>query len=172
MDSSNIYVLEIDYDNFKSFLPKNSDVSLRCKGKPLNWKEPLEIEADEEDVGMPEADISLLNIGSFVMRCGVFDDLLSEFKSDFELLPLSYKGQDYYLCNVVNVIDCLDKDLSKFNEFGGVSKIVFDSSKISREGFFKIQEDNCTSIYCTENIRALFTDKAISGAEFHKFDVV
>lgn len=166
-----IYALEVDYDNFKSFIPKSVDVSLRCKGQRLDWKDTLDIEIDAEDLGMPEADISLLNIGSFVMLRSLFNELFSDFKSDFELLPLSLDGREYYLCNVVNIVDCLDKGKSMFNEFGGVSKAVFDASKLPAGKFFKIPEDNCTSIFCTKIVKDVFEKNALSGVEFDEFDV-
>ncbi len=147
-------------------MPKSTDISLRCKGKPLGWQQPLEIVIDEEDIGMPEADISILNVGSFVILSSTFDELLSEFKSNFELLPLTLDGRDYYLCNVVNVVDCLDKEKSKFNQFGGVSQVVFDVSKLPDNGFFKILEDNCTTIFCTEQVKDVFTKNSLSGVEF------
>jgi hypothetical protein len=169
-DSHNIYSIEVDYDNFKSFMPKDLSVSVRCKGQPLNWNKTLEIVPDEEDTGMPIADISMLNIGSFLISRSLFDDLFGSFKSDFELLPLSLHGSEYYLCNVVNVIDGLNKERSSFNAFGGVSDIIFDANKLPREGFFKIAEDNYTSIFCTENIKNIIEKNSLSGIELDKFD--
>lgn len=125
-----------------------------------------------KDIGMPEADVSLLNVGSFVMLATTFDETLSDFKSNFELLPLTLDGREYYLCNVVNVVDCLNRDRSKMNEFGGVSHVVFDSSKVPDQGFFKIREDNCTLIFCTENVRKLFERNSLSGVDFDAFEVV
>lgn len=58
-DAKSVYSLIVNRNDFKSFIPKDIPVSIRCKGKALNWNKPLEIEIDEEDIGVPEADISM-----------------------------------------------------------------------------------------------------------------
>ena len=121
-DAKSVYSLIANHDDFKSFIPKDISVSIRCKGKSLNWNKPLEIEIDEEDVGVPEADISMLNVGSFVISENLYKDYFDKLKESCEFLPLMLGDRDFRLVNVVFVADCVDKNRSKFNEFGGVFK--------------------------------------------------
>lgn len=161
-----VHSLQVDFDNYKSFVPKDLSVSVRCKGKPLNWQKPLQIEVDEDDLGMPEADISLLNIGSFLITDTIYQDYFAIYSSDFEALPVICNDRPYVLINVTRVIDCLDKEQSQFNEFGGVKELVFDSDKLPESGFFKITEDNCTNIYCMPDVVDLINKEKLTGVEF------
>ena len=161
-----IYALQVDYDNFKSFIPSDLTSNVRCKGQPLNWSKPLSIEVDEDDMGMPEADISLLNIGSFVVSENLKDELFKSFDNDCEYLPLQLQGRNYYLVNVINVIDCLDKNASKFNEFGGVSEIVFDNKSFCCNGcktVYEIFSANDLTCYYDLQQAPGATPKDISG---------
>jgi len=171
VNAKNIYSLNVNYDDFKSFIPKDMSVSIRCKAKPLNWSEPLEIDIDEEDVGIPEADISMLNIGSFVIPESLYDELFRRFDNDCEFLPLKMGGRKFRLVNVIRVVDCVDKTHSTFNEFGGVSELVFDREKLPSGGLFKISEDNFSSIFCGDDIYDLINRHKITGVEFEEFPV-
>ena len=169
--ANRIYALEIDYENFKSFVPSDMAISVRCKGEALNWKDALAIETDEEDIGMPEADISLLNIGSFVISADLRQTLSSISDDGCEYLPLVFRDRNYFLVNVIRVADCLDKSLSEFNPYGGVRKIVFDANKVPKSGFFKITEDNCTTIFCAADIHDLFMQNSLTGVDFEEFPI-
>jgi hypothetical protein len=176
VENIQIYSFQVDYDNFKSFVPSElssqENVSTRCKGKPLNWTRPLLIETDEDDVGLPEADISLVNIGSFVVSESLHSQFFNIYTDSCEFLPLSFGERKLYLVNVIRVIDCLNKTQSKFNEFGGVSEIVFDKEKVPPSGFFKIKEDNFSTIFCAGDVRDLIKNNELTGSDFEAFSVI
>ncbi len=169
VSETKVYSLLVNYDDFKSFIPKDLSASVRCKGKPLNWDKPLEIEIDEEDMGMPEADISMLNIGSLVISESLYNEAFRGFIEGCEFLPLEMGDRKFRLVNVINVVDCIDKNQSSFNEFGGVSDLVFDKTKLPTSGFFKIAEDNFSSIFCVDDVRELIQSHKISGVELEEF---
>lgn len=167
-NSRKVFSIQANYDGYKSFVLSDPEVTLRCKGKPLNWTTPQPIEVDEDDVGVPEADISLVNIGSFVIFEQVYKDVFHKYDRSCEFLPLTRDGKKYFAANVITVIDCLDKS-SNFNEYGGVTKAVFDLSKIPTEALFKIKEDNFTTIFCTDETRQAIIEAGLTGAEFEVF---
>lgn len=169
VNAKSVYSIVVNYDDFKSFIPKDLSVSIRCKGKALNWNKPLEIEIDEEDIGVPEADISMLNVGSFVISENLLKEHFDKFKGSCEFLPLMLGDREFRLVNVVCVADCVDKNRSKFNEFGGVSELVFDKEKLPSSGFFKIAEDNFSSIFCVDDVYELINSHKITGVEFEEF---
>ena len=160
--------IEVDYENFKSFVPEGSEF-IRCKGKPLNIDTPINIVVDEEDTGMPLADISMLNIGSFVITQDLYEHLKEAAEDTCQFIPLQWSGIRMWLVNVLSVADCLDKENSEFNSFGGVSSVVFDSSKVPTVGFFKIAEDNHTGIFVSQNMLDVINNYKPTGVEFEKF---
>ncbi|AFU98420.2 imm11 family protein [Simiduia agarivorans] len=169
-ETKKIYSIQANYDGYKSFVLSNDETTLRCKGKPLNWSEPQPIETDEEDVGVPEADISLLNIGSIVINENIKKEYFDVYQDYCEFLPLDNDGKRYFAVNVINVLDCLDMNKSRFNKHGGIIDPVFDLAKIPDNAIFKIKEDNYTNIYCTEAVASKISDARLTGAMIEAFD--
>lgn len=167
----NVYSVAVNYEDFKSFIPVEMSLPIRCKGRPMYWKTALEIAVDEEDLGIPEADISLLNIGSFVISENLYHELFKRFDDSCEFLPLVMGSRRFRLVNVINIVDCLDKEHSEFNEFGGISKPVFDEKRLPAGGFFKLSEDNFSSIFCVDDVRELIEHHQLTGVELESFPV-
>lgn len=166
------------YDKHKSFLAKDEDLaaeqyeSLRCKGKPIKWPAPLSVVGDEDNVGIPEADIGFINIGSIVLTNAAYLVMKDIAEQYGQLLPLSYEGRSLWLWNVTHVIGALDYDKSEFNSYGGVVTPIFSAKKIGSSMAFKIKEDNFTNIYCTDSLVELIKTKGFTGLEFDEFDLV
>lgn len=167
----NVYVIEPLYDQFTSYVPVDSHIassqysSLRCKGEPLNWPSPLPIKVEEEDLGMPEADIGFINIGSLVLSEAANKALADISASCGELLPLTLADRRLWLWNVTTVVDALDKAESVFNSHGGVTAPVFSRAALANVQVFKIREDNFSNIYCTDAVARLIEQHQLSGIE-------
>lgn len=169
-----VYSITPKYDEFKSFVPKDWDEaithysSLRCKGSELSWPKPLQVVGDEEDVGIPEPDIGLLNIGSLVFSDSAIENIRGALEKHGQLLPLMYNKRTFYLWNITNVLNALNPNESEFNDHGGVSKAVFSKNAIPRCSVFKIKEDNATSIFCTEDFANMIKENNLSGVDFEE----
>ena len=135
--SDAVYSLEVDYDNCKSFVLVKGG-TIRCKGARLDVQQPLYVEPDDEDTGLPLCDVSLLNVGSFVVSNDLCEYLKPLVGESVQFIELKWNSVRMWLCNVVSVIDALDKEKSEMNPFGGVSKAVFDLDKVPDSVFFKI----------------------------------
>lgn len=172
-----VYAIQPKYDEYKGYLVKDELKaraqygSARCKGQPLDWPAPLEIVADEEDIGIPEADIGLLTIGSLVLTEGAHTALKEVAEQYGQLLPLQYGARTLWLWNITNAPGALDKERSTFNDFGGVTNPVFSAAKMADNTVFKLQEDNFTGIYCNDIFRELIESHNFSGLEFEELDV-
>ena len=160
-----IYSLEVEYDSCKTFIPKHGG-SIRCKGIPIEIEQPVAIEPDEEDIGLPLCDVSLVNTGSFVVSNDLYEYLKPLVGDTVQFIELKWESARLWLCNVVNVVDCLDQQKSEMNPFGGVGRAVFDTSKVPERGFFKIKEDNYTGIYLSPAIYEALIAYEPSGVEF------
>lgn len=173
-----IYALAPLYDQYKSLLAKDDDLaaeqyeSLRCKGKHIKWPAPLAVVGDEDGVGIPEADIGFINIGSIVLTDAAYLVLKNIAEQYGQLLPLSYEGRSLWLWNVTHVIDALDSDKSQFNSYGGVVNPIFSTEKIGSSLVFKMKEDNFTNIYCTESLVKLIKTNNFTGLEFDEFELI
>ncbi len=79
---------------------------------------------------------------------------------------------NYYVLNILNVLDCLDKEKSKFKikEFGPAKvymfkKISFSEDKIPKDvKIFRINES--TNVFINQEIRDAFINAVVTGAEF------
>jgi len=160
-----IFVLEVGYDNCKTFVPKDGR-TIRCKGIPIKIGQPVAIQPDEEDTGLPLCDVSLVNTGSFVVSNDLYEYLKPLVGNTVQFIELHWESACLWLCNVVNVVDCLDQQKSEMNPFGGVGRAVFDTSKVPERGFFKIKEDNYTGIYLSPAIYEALIAYEPSGVEF------
>lgn len=172
-----VYAVQPKYDEYKGYLVKDTDTarklygSARCKGQPLPWPEPLEIVADEEDTGIPEADIGMLSIGSLVLTEKAFDTLKVVTEQYGQLLPLQYGSRTLWLWNITNVPGALEDERTTFNDFGGVAEPVFSAHKVAENAIFKLREDNFSGIYCTDTFRELVESHNFSGIEFEEMQM-
>lgn len=116
------------------------------------------------------------NIISYQPGAVVCDEVakskLEKFVGDeVEFLPveLGIEGEFYFI-NVINIIDCLNKEESKFKLFsdGSVMKIqeyVFFEERLENVYLFKIPETAMKEILCTEKFRRLINDLGLSGGK-------
>lgn len=165
MADSNVYSLEVDFVHIKTFTHVNVR-PLRCKGLPIKIEQPVVVESDDDDIGLSLCDFSLLNIGSFVVSNDLYEYLKPLAGDTLQFIELQWQNIRMWLCNVINVIDCLDEKKSEMNSFGGVAKVVFDMRKVPEQGFFKIKEDNYTGIYLSPTMYGALIAYEPSGVAF------
>ncbi|WP_281648162.1 DUF1629 domain-containing protein [Parendozoicomonas sp. Alg238-R29] len=168
-----MYVISADSNQFETFLPVLEDYEdthgdILCKGESLvdDWSGPLEIEVEEPDSGKSVGDCSFMFAGSLVLNDQakkVFTPFLNERD---ELMPLVNGGKSYWLLNVRNIVDVLDKSLSEFNDVGLLVRKVFKQD--INANLFKINEDNKTFIYCSEAVVQAVDKDGITGLVFEE----
>ena len=103
-------------------------------------------------------------------------NILSEYLKGFvEVLPIKTDCGKYYALNVINVIDCLDKQASKYIATNNgcivsYSLLEFDENKLGESLFFKIPQlpyqifiaDPLYEIYETNDLRGLVFDPEVN----------
>ncbi len=167
MEGPSVYSLEVNFENIKTFNCV-SRKPIRCKGAPIEIAQPLVVEPDEEDTGLPLCDVSLVNVGSFVVSNDLYEYLQPLVGNTVQFIELQWENVRLWLCNVVSVVDCLDQQKSEMNPFGGVAKAVFDVTRVPERGFFKIKEDNYTGIYLSTAMYDALIAYEPSGVEFEE----
>jgi hypothetical protein len=73
-----------------------------------------------------------------------------------ELLPLPHEGETFWVLNVLECVNCLDRERSEWanspNKIGAPSKYVFHSNRIPETPLFKIPETSINQILCHEGV--------------------
>ena len=165
MADPNVYSLEVDFAHIKTFSCVNGR-PFRCKGLLVTVEQPVAVKPDEDDAELPLCDVSLVNVGSFVVSNDLYEYLQPLVGDMVQFIELQWESVRLWLCNVVSVVDCLDQQKSEMNPFGGVGRAVFDTSKVPERGFFKIKEDNYTGIYLSPAMYETLITYEPSGVEF------
>ncbi|WP_297532928.1 DUF1629 domain-containing protein [Thalassolituus sp.] len=167
MAGPNVYSLEVDFVRIKTFSCVNGR-PFRCKGLLVTVEQPVAVKPDEDDTELPLCDMSLVNVGSFVVSHDLYEYLQPLVGNTVQFIELQWENVRLWLCNVVSVVDCLDQQKSEMNPFGGVTKAVFDMNKVPDQGFFKIKEDNYTGIYLSPAMYDALIEYKPSGVEFEE----
>lgn len=131
-------------------------------GKPVgkNWQVPLilkenekyyydffhikdRIENDIFDMNEDEDENLLEDVVCVTQR--VYDELQPILKDEVEFLPMKSDDGTYYVMNIINIIDCLDKESSKCNMtpnglIVNYEELVFDTKKLEGQHIFRIPE--------------------------------
>lgn len=90
---------------------------------------------------------------------------------EVEVLPIQVDELEMNVLNVINIVDCLDKNKSNIEYFsdGGVASIKqysFDTSSLTGVMLFKIPEFSRTEIYASDTFRDLVLDANLTGLDF------
>ncbi|WP_322902915.1 imm11 family protein [Paenibacillus sp. SGZ-1009] len=125
------------------------------------------------------------DFASFLLKAPVVSHktkaLLEPFLGDqVEFLPLDFQSSDakddttYYICNVLNIVNCIDEEksirkYSKRGTFIDYEKIVFDERIFSMEQdlkIFRIEAISHKSCYATDQFKQFLEQHHISGPDF------
>lgn len=126
--------------------------------KSDNWV-PLSIEWFSDNVSnlgeYKDPDISYIFPGSFILSPRTRDLVGLAISDVVELLPLLFNNETWYLLNVFNKVDAMDKANSRYKIYrsGKVGWLItpaFFANKIPHNKLFKIPEDPAT-IYFAEH---------------------
>ncbi|MEO6231101.1 MAG: DUF1629 domain-containing protein [Ferruginibacter sp.] len=172
-----IWTLEADYDfttfDFSSdgdkiyfdFLVKNYFEASKLIAQ--NWR-PLNMIRNE-----PKKHPDFFEIGSsdvIAISKAAVDTLKDSLNDNVELLEIETDAGKYYAMNILNFVDCLNKEESKYEATKGgtivkYSLLVFDEEKLRENKIFKVPEmPFCT--FVTDEIRETCEEKYLRGLFF------
>jgi len=153
-----IFRIKADSNNVQAVQPVNPNVSkmdflkFDCEPKKASWKQL------EFYIYNPKTQSkNFYNIGweALVFNEKVLTICQAVFEKSGEILPIQVEREDnLYILNVLNCIDCLDYEKSKWNIYpngrkGRILNYVFLEDKLKNYlDIFKIPETRATSIYC------------------------
>lgn len=99
---------------------------------------------------------------------------LNNYFLDFvELLPLSYQNSvdNYFVVNVINIVDCLDHENSIFSRYDDgrimlCDKYAFVKEKLIKNHIFKIPEFPRAHIFVSDDFKSAVEDSELTGFIF------
>ena len=169
-----IFRLEADVDDYNYFdfvNEKNWDDKV-FDGKELldNWIQPkVKLGRTKK---FPLGDIASLTTLNPAINTNVIEILKDIFSNNVELLPIIFDEQ-YYLMNVINLLDALDEEKSEFERYSSgkimfCTKYVFKKDIIGHNYIFKIPQFPKTDILVTEEFVKRVQENSLKGFEFEE----
>jgi hypothetical protein len=180
-----IFSVQPNSNDYQSMcvMTSNSDMHdyLRfdCQRRESNWKPPT--------IYIPNSKLKRGDFFQFEGASGSLicnertrrhDDMVRLLETSGELLPLPYEGEMYYVINVLNCRNCLDRENSDWGPFnpqktGLPKKCVFDPARLAGVSLFKIPETS--RIFCAEGLaeprrdfKRVYGRLGLSGLNFVK----
>lgn len=125
----------------------------------------------------PEKNLLLSNAPGFFSHIPVFDkkavDILNKYlKHTAEILPVYSKDGEFYIINIINVLDCIDYKKSKYRMFPNSDRIMifqsyaFIEERLRGTDIFKIKDEPRRSAFVTDNFKNCVLENELSGFKF------
>lgn len=168
-----VWILDCDVDNYENLTWKNEiDIdfiqSFNGTEKKKDWK-PIQVKR--------MYDRTFSNTPGLSPHIPVFDkkaiDVLSEFLiGNAGILPLACEEGDFYVINVVKVVDCIDYEASKYKTFRDGKRIMrftkyaFDEKKVEGVHLFKIKDEPLKRPFVSDDFKERILDNNLTGFKF------
>lgn len=157
------------YANFTSQpkLTHEQRQSFDGRSKITNWK-PLELQRIDGDI-FPVGDAVGFDMGFLVSKKAMclFSDVCSD---TIEFLPMYYGDTEYYIPNVLGVVDCLDRQKSKClysrsskDRVLMVNKYAFNEDLIAGKCVFRVKDEPFRGPFVTEKMVSAIRASSLSG---------
>ncbi|PCI11846.1 MAG: hypothetical protein COB71_11055 [Thiotrichales bacterium] len=188
-----VYSIQTDKANKKIFVmpPMNNknrvgdiddfDTGIKKSG---NWVPPSVewFDDDGRDLNKyKDPDISYISVPSSLIVSPYTQELIAHAVKDVaELLPIPFNNEAWYLLNVHNIIDAVDKENCKYNirrngEIGRMLKVAFFAEKIPHAKLFTVPEKRSTYYFAEHhpdnsenNFKHIVEKNNLFGIEFVK----
>lgn len=177
-----VYRVRGEVNDYQALLAHDSDIwktdALRLNGTPRTdgWIPPR-VYSDQPRLKTPDI-WTLVGCAGLVFPEEVIGPLDVILGRAGELLPLPYHGKNLFLLNILQDINCLDSDRSRWvgEEHGrrsAVKTYEFHPNRIPESTLFKIPETDRAEVLCAEGIldredefKAVVEDAGWKGLRF------
>jgi hypothetical protein len=167
-----IWDLQSDVNNFDTLVPiKREDWDkLIFAGNSLadSWN-PVPVMINDE---VKPSDIPGLHPSAPVLSEQAVESLKDLIKVSVEILPLKCRKGNYFVLNVVDVIDCIDYDNSVFKRFPDSNKIMFFEKysfvpgRIQGKTIFKIVDEPTKTVFVSDVFKERVLSIGLKGFKF------
>ena len=175
-DGYDFQELDLEIDDFIDARPKGVDerlvldFSLENYAMSSWWPRPdTEFVAIDDDADAPIPDICKWIDASLVFSSKAHRLLGDTLKPFGEFLPLTIRGEAYYIFNCLTLAkineELCEKNIYKGEEMG-IKSLVFDENDIVDKLVFKTTYDSCMDLYCSERLKNIVQDYQLTGVVF------
>lgn len=133
-----------------------------------------EVEVDIQENSAKLGDILGLGADFLVVNNRALKIILDIAKESVEVLPLKCNRMDLYIINILDVVDCLNIQKSKFklykacDEIQSIEEYELDKKKIGDSVLFKIDKIISGHMYATDYFKEMLEKENIQGLKFVK----
>lgn len=152
-----VYRINLDVNHYQYFLPENAEdwkrLEMDCTSKMDIWEPPPVFILQPTHI---PGNFYQFGTGFLIMDTRAVEALESFLVMAGELLPLPYNGQEFTVLNVLECINCLDREATQWfvNEATGEKyrpkKYVFHPDRFIGSALFKIPETRRAEILVVE----------------------
>ena len=174
----NIYALESDCDPYWNLRFVNDELDwqqiYRFDGTPLadRWR-PLAVKADEQEIrDLPASDFPHLFGAVPVFRKSAATALQPLLEGSGELLPLTCQEGEYFIFNVLQIVDALDEPTSRIIRLPNSEKIleiehfVFEPTPVIGVDIFKLKQQPLGRVFVSDRFVERVKDARLTGFRF------
>ena len=174
----NIYALDSDCDHYWNLRFVNDELDweqiYRFDGTPLadRWR-PLAVKADEQEIrDLPASDFPHLFGAVPVFRKSAATVLRPLLEGNGELLPLFCDEGEYFIFNVLRMVDALDERASQIIKFPNSEKIleiehfVFKPAQLASVDIFKLPQQPLGRVFVSDHFVEIVKDARLVGFSF------
>lgn len=151
----------------------NEDLFRFQGGKPRArvWR-PVEVRIETLEQGQILGNFLRMSGAGFTCDIKALHILTPLIGHMVEFLPLHCEDSEFFMINVIKVIDCLDTERSEFEHLSykripRVSKYVFKANCVDDTSIFKIPE-NLGATFVTNSFKNSVENNGLIGLEFRK----
>ncbi|MGB8455800.1 MAG: DUF1629 domain-containing protein [Anaerocolumna sp.] len=155
---------------------KSFEISINFDGRRFGSKwNPLEYTKYYEHKELPLSDAPFSVPGIPIFSIKAIECLKEVLGKNMEILPVYIDEQEFYLLNVLEVVDCLDYDKSEIKYFSGepkrimkIVKYAFIEQKLNGKNIFRIKEQKRAGLFVTDKFKEAVEKSGLEGFEFRE----
>ncbi|CVK19389.1 imm11 family protein [Sporomusa sphaeroides] len=169
-----IWHLIADVDNFENLttLKQEDWEKLRFDGKKLidTWT-PLAVRVIKDS---KKSDTPGLSSGAPVLSLKAISILKDLIDDVVEVLPLVCSGGEYYIINVLDVVDCIDYERADFERYKSSGRIMlfnryaFKPECVKGKHLFKIVDEPVRRPFVSDEFRNRVIESGLEGFKFEQ----
>ena len=91
-------------------------------------------------------------------------------RDSVQIFPLSHESQKFYMINVIEIVDCLDEELSEVRRYGPASRIikpVFTEQLAEGKHIFKVPQSP-SAIFVSDRFKQEIESNVLKGLTWQR----
>ena len=180
-----VYRIKLDTKFYQRFIPVDEVIwsrdalNMDCQNKKEDWPR---VDVYVFNPKRERADISYLGPGGFLLNQRACDALRTPLEMAAEVLPVYHEDEILYLVNVLECVNCLDRDKTEFPTgadgkpmYYSPKDYIFHRNRFSQCSLMKIPETSRGEVLCLTDVvdfeddfKAIVEQLNLTGVRFEE----